>query len=219
MRWLALGALSFFLFMGWSAPSQAQAPAGEAGKAGAPPPPPFGLSLKPSAPLSLPVPAATPSSAPNAVASRPAGPTAVPPFVLVVPPPTPEEERQWANVPQEERPLPELEARVQPPFQGACDAELQKFCPQVKPGGGALMKCLSEGLKKDPKAGLSPKCGGALRWVVEQHQKTGQACQGWIVSACARHKGDLVEVFRCLRDLPHQLTPQCREEARKLYYP
>lgn len=53
-------------------------------------------------------------------------------------------------------------------FMKACQADIQKHCTGVQPGGGAIVQCLSE--KKDA---LSPDCSKAVEQARGRMQQNG----------------------------------------------
>jgi len=49
--------------------------------------------------------------------------------------------------------LPEVALAQTAAERAACQADFEKYCPGVRPGGGRIMECLAEHLKE-----LTPEC-------------------------------------------------------------
>lgn len=97
----------------------------------------------------------------------------------------------FSGIPVEERP---------------CMDELEKFCKDVKPGEGRIIKCLQEHDQE-----LSAVCRDKLRSVLKRIDEAQQACGQDIATYCADVKPGGGRLIKCLSPHFNELTPVCRE--------
>lgn len=96
----------------------------------------------------------------------------------------------------------------------ACKGDVQRFCPQVQPGGGRIVQCLRgheaelSAACKDALAGMGRGQGmrGRAPWFEPCEADVGKLCQGvqpggGRIHAClAGHRGELSEACRTALD-------------------
>ena len=77
---------------------------------------------------------------------------------------------------------------------GPCRQEVEKLCPNIKPGGGAFRNCLEQHA-----AELSPACQEHLKQMKAKAEAWQQACQGDVQKLCAQVEPGRGNIMRCLR--------------------
>lgn len=90
---------------------------------------------------------------------------------------------------------------------GACRADAQKFCKDVRPGGGAIARCL-----KRHEAELSSECRERM---AEGRKRVGEfadACKADAETLCKQVQPGGGRVLRCLAGHRDQLSPACAEK-------
>lgn len=101
-----------------------------------------------------------------------------------------------------------------PPAEGACKADIQKFCSDVKPGGGAIIKCL-----KDHAADLSPECKARGERVKARMEKAkadmDAACGDDLGKLCKDVQPGRGALIKCLHDNRDQLSQSCKDFMAK----
>lgn len=93
---------------------------------------------------------------------------------------------------------------------GPCKADAEKFCKDVKPGGGRIMACL-----KEHAAELSAECRAKGLEVREKAKEMSEACKGDLDKLCKDVKGGRGEKLRCLKKHETELSGGCRAELDK----
>jgi exonuclease VII small subunit len=99
---------------------------------------------------------------------------------------------------------------------GPCRQDVQKLCPDAKPGGGALRDCL-----KQHAAELSPACQEHLKQVKAKVAAWQQACQDDVQKFCASVQPGHANILKCLHEHNDQLSKSCQEQmaqARKNWH-
>jgi hypothetical protein len=90
----------------------------------------------------------------------------------------------------------------------ACKADREKFCADVKPGNGAIIKCM-----KAHESELSPACkafGDAMKQKFQEKAKDiKEACAVEISTTCKAAKGPH-EKMECLKAHSTDLSPGCQ---------
>jgi hypothetical protein len=94
--------------------------------------------------------------------------------------------------------------------QGACNPDVQKFCSDVQPGQGAVLKCLNS-----HKADLSPKCAGNVTEVKQTLKQVGNACEPDIETYCWNTPIGQGGIAGCLKQHSADLSPQCKAAVSK----
>lgn len=92
---------------------------------------------------------------------------------------------------------------------GACKADVEQFCKDVKPGKGGIFKCL-----KEHEAELSEPCkaqrGRMAARVKRGLNKAKQACQTDIDQFCKDVPEGEGRVAKCLKGHAEELSPSCK---------
>jgi hypothetical protein len=95
----------------------------------------------------------------------------------------------------------------------ACEADAEKLCKGVQPGGGRLLGCL-----RSHTSDLSPGCketlkalkqGASQRWV-EASRAWAAACSGDIQALCKDIPAGAGRIAECLREHQASLSPGCK---------
>ena len=94
---------------------------------------------------------------------------------------------------------------------GPCDSDIAKFCRDVKPGGGALSKCL-----KAREGELSPACRADLAQTQQRQKHRHLACQADVDKFCKGIQPGEGRILKCLKDHQAELSPSCREEMAEV---
>lgn len=90
---------------------------------------------------------------------------------------------------------------------GVCRADIEKFCPNIKPGGGAYRDCL-----KSHAAELSPACQEHLKQVKAKVAAWRQACKDDVQKFCADVAPGRGNVAKCLRQHRNDLSQACKDQ-------
>ncbi|MBK7972778.1 MAG: hypothetical protein IPK07_05675 [Deltaproteobacteria bacterium] len=93
---------------------------------------------------------------------------------------------------------------------GACATERQKFCADVKPGGGARLRCLMAH-EKD----LGPECKAHVEHMKARSQEVTAACSDDAEKLCKGVESGKGRVIKCLAEHESALTPDCKGEVEK----
>jgi len=99
---------------------------------------------------------------------------------------------------------------------GPCRQDVQKFCPDAKPGGGALRDCLKQHASE-----LSPACQEHLKQVKSKVEAWQKACQDDAQKFCASVKAGGGNILRCLHQHHDELSKGCQDQmaqARKNWH-
>jgi hypothetical protein len=88
---------------------------------------------------------------------------------------------------------------------GPCTGEIQKYCANVKPGGGEVARCLGQ-----HKADLSNGCQSRLSALTEQVKEADEACQDDIMLVCGGVEPGGGRVLQCLKDHQSWLSFDCK---------
>jgi hypothetical protein len=85
-----------------------------------------------------------------------------------------------------------------------CADDIEKYCKEIKPGGGRLLNCL-----KSHETELSVSCKGKideLRGIIKEFE---QACSGDITRFCKEIQPGDGRIIKCLKERDKELSPQC----------
>ena len=94
---------------------------------------------------------------------------------------------------------------------GPCAETVTKYCKDVTPGGGRIMKCLSE--HRDDQ---SVACKD---WLEDQNRSLkdlNTSCRSDIASLCSFSNPDSIIIYRCLEDNYVSLKSDCRDKLREI---
>jgi hypothetical protein len=87
-----------------------------------------------------------------------------------------------------------------------CKEDAVKFCKDVKPGGGAIGKCLKEHLSD-----LSPACEEKVKAKGKEHAKEmKRVCSGDIQRFCMGLKAGGGHILECLKFNEANLSEECK---------
>jgi len=88
---------------------------------------------------------------------------------------------------------------------GACREDVAKFCKDVPPGQGNIMKCLKEHENE-----LSPACKEhQARMGNRRHEGQGE-CKADADRLCGNVKPGEGRMMQCLKEHENELSPQCK---------
>lgn len=90
----------------------------------------------------------------------------------------------------------------------ACKADVEKFCGEVQPAGGAVLKCL-----RDRKEQLSESCREALAGARVAAEKGASACRIDVERFCKEVKPGEGRILACLKAHEAELSASCKEHA------
>jgi len=88
---------------------------------------------------------------------------------------------------------------------GACKADVEKLCKDVKPGEGGIAKCL-----KHHEADVSPGCKQAMAHMRDTMQAVKEACRDDAKQYCQGVKRGHGRILKCLKDNEANLSEGCR---------
>jgi hypothetical protein len=94
-----------------------------------------------------------------------------------------------------------------------CKADVQKFCKDVKPGGGRIIACL-----KEHESDLSPECKAAGAKAKDKMSEAKEACKGDLDKYCKGVQPGQGRLVKCLADNKDKLSGSCKgviENAEK----
>jgi hypothetical protein len=86
-----------------------------------------------------------------------------------------------------------------------CADDIAKFCKDVKPGGGRLVRCLKEHEKE-----LSPSCKARMEEARKKLKNAQQACADDVQKFCKDIKPGQGRIVNCLREHQKDLSPACQ---------
>ena len=88
---------------------------------------------------------------------------------------------------------------------GPCADDIAKFCKDIKPGGGRLVKCIKEHEKE-----LSPVCTASMEEAKKKLKDAHQACADDVQKFCKDVKPGQGHIVNCLREHQKDLSPTCQ---------
>ena len=104
--------------------------------------------------------------------------------------------------------LPMVVSAAEQAEQRPCMEELEKFCKDVKPGEGRIIKCL-----QDHDSELSAVCRDKVQSIMKRLEEAKQACAPDIGKFCADVVPGGGRLIKCLTPHFDELTPTCKEKA------
>jgi len=87
----------------------------------------------------------------------------------------------------------------------SCTADLAKFCPQAKPGGGQIAACLKTNM-----AQLSPSCKARVGQMQELLKEVHQACEEDIHFLCDGIQPGGGRIAACLKQSESEVSAGCK---------
>jgi hypothetical protein len=91
-----------------------------------------------------------------------------------------------------------------------CRDDAAKLCKDVKPGGGAIVKCL-----KEHSGELSPACKDNMAKAKAAIKEAREACEGDAKKLCEGIKPGGGKIVQCLKQHESELSAECKEEMNK----
>jgi hypothetical protein len=85
-----------------------------------------------------------------------------------------------------------------------CADDIEKYCKEVKPGGGRLLNCL-----KSHETELSVSCRGKISELQGIVKECEQACSGDITQFCKEIQPGEGRIMKCLREHDKELSSTC----------
>ena len=85
-----------------------------------------------------------------------------------------------------------------------CADDIEKYCKEIKPGGGRLLNCL-KAHEKDLSASCCAKIG-ELQGIITECE---QACSGDIARFCKEVQPGGGRILKCLQGHDKELSPSC----------
>lgn len=101
-------------------------------------------------------------------------------------------------------------AHAQGKGEGACAPDAKKFCGDVKPGEGRVLKCM-----KRHEAELSPACKSELKAAAERFEQVRQECEPDAKKFCKGIKPGQGRILSCLKSHESELAPACAAEFKR----
>jgi hypothetical protein len=87
----------------------------------------------------------------------------------------------------------------------SCKADVDKFCAQVKPGGGRIVQCLKQ---NEPQ--LSDSCKERMKMAQAEMKEIKDACADDVQQYCAGMKPGGGRIANCLKDHKDKLSAECK---------
>ena len=89
----------------------------------------------------------------------------------------------------------------------SCKADLAKFCPQAKPGGGQIAACLKQNAKQ-----LSGPCQKRVAQMKEALKEVGKACEEDIHFLCEGIRPGGGRIAACLKQSASEVSAGCKAQ-------
>jgi hypothetical protein len=90
---------------------------------------------------------------------------------------------------------------------GPCRADVQRLCPNVKPGFGGFRDCLAEHASE-----LSPACQERLSRIQAKMAAWRAACQDDVQKLCSDVTPGRGTIIKCLRQHRDELSQSCQDQ-------
>jgi hypothetical protein len=94
--------------------------------------------------------------------------------------------------------------------QGPCADDVAKYCKDVQPGGGRIVRCL-----KQHEQELSPACKQHAAEVKKKGQEFRAACEDDVLRLCGDVKQGGGRIINCLKQHELELTPDCKAKMQQ----
>lgn len=92
-----------------------------------------------------------------------------------------------------------------------CADDIEKYCKEIKPGGGRLLNCL-----KAHETELSVSCRGKISELQGIVRDCEQACSGDIAQFCKEVQPGGGRIIKCLREHDKELSPLCSSKLEMI---
>ncbi len=107
---------------------------------------------------------------------------------------------------------------AEPHEHGPCKEDVKKLCADVKPGGGAIIKCM-----KEHEASLSSECKANIEKKKSEHKGMGEgrfkkgreACKADIEKFCKGITPGGGAIIKCLKEHNAELSEECKSAGPK----
>ena len=93
---------------------------------------------------------------------------------------------------------------------GACKADIEKFCKDIKPGGGRIWVCLESNGDR-----LSKECANHMALGREKSREFRQACKGDVEKFCKGIVAGKGRIVSCLKSHEAELSNACAAVFRR----
>jgi len=90
---------------------------------------------------------------------------------------------------------------------GPCQEDVQRLCPDVKPGQGRMARCLNQN-----EADLSPACREFQKEKRAEFRTARPACVDDMKRLCAGVRPGQGRIAKCLKRHEADLSPACKQE-------
>jgi len=94
----------------------------------------------------------------------------------------------------------------------SCKADVDKFCAQVKPGGGRIVQCL-----KQNEAQLSDSCKERMKMAQAEMKEIKDACADDVQQYCAGMKPGGGRIAHCLKAHQDKLSAECKTALEQMH--
>jgi len=106
--------------------------------------------------------------------------------------------------------LPAATTWAEKEHHGPCAADVEKYCKDVQPGEGRIVKCLKEH-EKD----LSPACREKGAEMKNRMGDFREACAGDVQKLCKDAQPGEGRIVNCLKEHEKELSPDCNATLEK----
>ena len=91
------------------------------------------------------------------------------------------------------------------PRSGPCSEDMAKYCRDVQPGGGRILKCMQEHENE-----LSPGCKQHVAEMKERAKEVRQACSDDVMQFCKDVQPGQGRIASCLKQHENELSADCK---------
>src|SRR5467141_1348328 len=102
------------------------------------------------------------------------------------------------------------DAGAQQRSEGPCAPDVKRFCGDVKPGQGAIAKCM-----KAHQAELSPACREGMKARAEKAERVREECEADAEKFCKGIAPGVGRILSCLKSRQPELQPACAAEFKR----
>ena len=98
-------------------------------------------------------------------------------------------------------------------LQGPCKPDVMRYCKDVKPGSGRILRCLRRNTDR-----LSPDCKAHREGKASEIRQRMLACQADAEKYCKDMRPGRGRIHKCLKRHEEDLSPSCQSEIEKMKY-